>query len=115
MRGTLGGRSELVLPRSGMQWNHCVPTLLRQGPYRFFIYSGDRDEPPHVHVERENRVAKVWLDPVRLVPVHSRVDMAPGEIYSVMHIFRFRDGRIAELWDLAEKVPVDSPNKDGAF
>jgi hypothetical protein len=40
--------------------------LLRQGPYRFFIYSGDRDEPPHVHVEREDRVAKFWLDPVRL-------------------------------------------------
>jgi hypothetical protein len=43
-----------------------VPTLLRQGPYRFFIYSGDRDEPPHVHVEREDRVAKFWLDPIRL-------------------------------------------------
>jgi len=43
-----------------------VPTLLRQGPYRFFIYSGDGDEPPHIHVEREDRVAKFWLDPVRL-------------------------------------------------
>jgi hypothetical protein len=43
-----------------------MPTLLRQGPYRFFVYSGDRDEPPHIHVEREDRVAKFWLDPVRL-------------------------------------------------
>ena len=43
-----------------------MPTLLRAGPYRFFIYSGDRDEPPHVHVEREGNVAKFWLDPVRL-------------------------------------------------
>ena len=43
-----------------------MPTLLREGPYRFFFYVGDRAEPPHVHVERDNRVAKFWLDPVRL-------------------------------------------------
>jgi len=43
-----------------------MPTLLRSGPYRLFFYSGDRGEPPHVHVERENSVAKIWLDPVRL-------------------------------------------------
>jgi hypothetical protein len=31
-----------------------------------FFYSGDRDEPPHVHVERENMVAKFWLVPIKL-------------------------------------------------
>lgn len=36
------------------------------GPYRFFFYAGDRDEPPHVHVERENNIAKFWIDPIRL-------------------------------------------------
>ncbi len=30
-----------------------MPTIPMPGPYRFFFYSGDRDEPPHVHVERE--------------------------------------------------------------
>jgi hypothetical protein len=43
-----------------------MPTVLRQGPYRFFFYSGDRDEPPHVHVEHDVSTAKFWLDPVRL-------------------------------------------------
>jgi hypothetical protein len=43
-----------------------MPTVLRSGPYRFFFYAGDREEPPHVHVEREDDVAKYWLDPVRL-------------------------------------------------
>ena len=43
-----------------------MPTVLRIGPYRFFFYSGDRDEPQHVHVERDNNVAKFWLDPVML-------------------------------------------------
>lgn len=43
-----------------------MPTALRSGPYRFFFYAGDRDEPPHVHVEREANRAKLWLEPVRL-------------------------------------------------
>jgi hypothetical protein len=42
-----------------------MPTALRAGPYRFFFYAGDRGEPPHVHVEREDNKAKFWLDPVR--------------------------------------------------
>jgi hypothetical protein len=43
-----------------------VPTVLRSGPYRLFFYAGDRDEPPHVHVERDDKTAKFWLEPVRL-------------------------------------------------
>ena len=43
-----------------------MPTVLRLGPYRFFFYAGDRDEPPHIHVERDEGKAKLWLDPVRL-------------------------------------------------
>ncbi|MGA9773862.1 MAG: DUF4160 domain-containing protein [Blastocatellia bacterium] len=43
-----------------------MPTVLRNGPYRFFFYAGDRDEPPHVHIERDTNIAKFWLEPVRL-------------------------------------------------
>jgi hypothetical protein len=43
-----------------------MPTILRIGSYRFFFYAGDREEPSHVHVEHENKIAKFWLDPVRL-------------------------------------------------
>lgn len=43
-----------------------MPTVLRVGPYRFFFYSSDAGEPPHVHVEREERRAKLWLTPVRV-------------------------------------------------
>jgi hypothetical protein len=43
-----------------------MPTVLREGPYRFFFYASDRAEPPHVHVERERHTAKYWLTPVRL-------------------------------------------------
>ena len=43
-----------------------MPTVLRSGPYRFFFYAGDRDEPPHIHIERDDDKAKFWLEPVRL-------------------------------------------------
>ncbi len=43
-----------------------MPTVVTIGPYRLFFVSHDRDEPPHIHVQREGRVAKFWLDPVAL-------------------------------------------------
>ena len=43
-----------------------MPTVLRIQAYRFFFYAGDRNEPPHIHVEEGERQAKFWLSPVRL-------------------------------------------------
>jgi hypothetical protein len=43
-----------------------MPTVLRVDGYRFFFVSLDRSEPPHIHVKREKKVAKLWLDPVVL-------------------------------------------------
>ena len=43
-----------------------MPTVLRIGPFRFFFYAGDHDEPPHMHIERDRNTAKFWLKPVRL-------------------------------------------------
>lgn len=43
-----------------------MPTVLYNGPYRFFFYAGDREEPEHVHIERDDNIAKFWLNPIRL-------------------------------------------------
>ncbi|MDT8404536.1 DUF4160 domain-containing protein [Sulfuriflexus sp.] len=43
-----------------------MPTILKIGPYRFFFYSNERGEPPHIHVQRERFLAKFWLNPVAL-------------------------------------------------
>jgi hypothetical protein len=48
------------------QYTERVPTVHREGPHRFFFFSADGSEPPHVHVEREARRAKFWLRPARL-------------------------------------------------
>jgi hypothetical protein len=46
--------------------HHNVPTIQTIGPYRFYFYSHEPNEPPHVHVDRDNRSAKFWLRPVTL-------------------------------------------------
>ena len=43
-----------------------MPTVLRIGPYRFLFYASDGDEPVHVHVLRDDNMAKFWVQPVRL-------------------------------------------------
>jgi hypothetical protein len=72
-----------------------MPTVLRIGPYRFFFYAGDRDEPIHVHVEHENRMAKFWLDPIRLKTSggFNRV-----EIYRIEKIIREHQEKLMEAW-----------------
>jgi hypothetical protein len=43
-----------------------MPTVLRTGPYRFYFFSHEPNEPPHIHVDREDLSAKFWLEPVLL-------------------------------------------------
>ena len=43
-----------------------MPTLLRLEGFRFFFYSREGNEPPHVHVEKGDGIAKFWLRSVRL-------------------------------------------------
>jgi hypothetical protein len=40
-----------------------MPTLAIIGPYRFFFFSNEAGEPPHVHVKRDRGHAKYWLVP----------------------------------------------------
>jgi hypothetical protein len=43
-----------------------MPTVLRSGPYRFYFWSHELNEPPHIHVDRDDLTAKFWLEPVEL-------------------------------------------------
>ena len=50
------------------------------------------------------------------VTVHSRLSrVSENAQYAVVHIVRFNNGKITELWDLAQAVPIDSPNTLGMF
>lgn len=43
-----------------------MPTVLRIKGYRFFFFSLEGKEPPHIHVEQAERYAKLWLEPVSI-------------------------------------------------
>jgi hypothetical protein len=43
-----------------------MPTVLRSGPYRLYFYSHEPNEPPHVHIDRDDQSCKFWLEPVAL-------------------------------------------------
>jgi len=65
--------------------------------------------------ERTSDVQRVIAEG-SLVVVHSRVRHRAGDAgVAVVHIFRFDGDRIAELWDVGQPVPPDSPNADGMF
>ena len=49
-----------------------------------------------------------------VVAVHSHVRQKPDDLgAAVVHIFRFENGRIVELWDLGQEAPAQSPNQYG--
>ena len=43
-----------------------MPTVARAGPYRLYFYSHEPNEPPHVHIDRNDYSAKYWLATVTL-------------------------------------------------
>ena len=50
------------------------------------------------------------------VAVHSHVVLSPGDQgIATLHLFRFHQNKIVELWDFGQPVPADSPNQDGIF
>ena len=73
-----------------------MPTVLQEGPYRFFFYSADRHEPRHVHVERDGYRAKFWLDPVRL---ERSGGFGPAELRDIGRLVTERTALLMEKWD----------------
>ena len=43
-----------------------MPTVLRWNGYRFYFFSNEGAEPPHIHIDKGGCTAKVWLSPVAL-------------------------------------------------
>lgn len=51
-----------------------------------------------------------------LIAVHSHVKQNPNDIGgAVVHIFRFQNDKIVEMWDIGQPIPEDIPNENGVF
>ena len=71
------------------------PTVLQSGPYRFFFFSSDRNEPIHVHVKREAKLAKFWLAPIR---VAYNYGFSPKELKRIAGLVREHEAALSKAW-----------------
>ena len=42
-----------------------MPTVFEISGFRFFFYSNENSEPIHIHVEKDDAEAKIWINPVK--------------------------------------------------
>jgi hypothetical protein len=73
-----------------------MPTVLVAGPYRFFFYSNEGDEPVHVHVRRDRGLAKIWLDPISIA---SSANFASHELREIRALVRQHRPEFLEAWN----------------
>lgn len=71
------------------------PTVLRRGPYRFFFFASDRNEPAHVHIARERKIVKVWLSPVR---VAHNYGFALNELNRIQGLVQEHGAELLKAW-----------------
>ena len=72
-----------------------MPTVLRRGPSRVCFFSDEGEEPPHVHVDRDERTAKFWLGPVRLARNRGFAEWELGGIQDMVEDHEFA---LLEAW-----------------
>ncbi len=72
-----------------------MPTILRSGPYRVYFHSHEPNEPPHVHVDRDDLSAKFWLVPVALV---RNLGFTPMELRRIQRIIKENQDALLEKW-----------------
>jgi predicted SnoaL-like aldol condensation-catalyzing enzyme len=98
--------------------SHIGPGFCHHNPF----FRGDADslmlameenavKNPHKILE-----VKRAIEENDIVAVHSHVKQNPEDIgVAVVHIFRFQDDRIVELWDIGQPIQENSPNENGMF
>ena len=73
-----------------------MPTLLRWKGHRFFFYSADTWEPPHIHVYKDGKEAKIWLHDLT---VAVNLGFASQELNEVVRKTRDMKDAFLEAWN----------------
>ena len=72
-----------------------MPVIASEGPYRFYFYSHEPNEPAHVHVQRDRSLAKFWLAPVEL---ENSTRFSARELRRIRAIIEERREAFLEAW-----------------
>lgn len=73
-----------------------MPTILRIGPYRFHFYSREPNEPPHIHIERDDLECKFWLEPVSLAKNYG---FPSNELNKLAQLVEKHKSEFQEVWE----------------
>ncbi len=72
-----------------------MPTVFIEG-YKFRFYSSDVNEPPHIHVIRDNNVAKIWLQPITVEYNHG---YNRPTLNRIVKLTRRNQEKLLEAWN----------------
>jgi hypothetical protein len=72
-----------------------MPTILKFGPYRFYFYSHETTEPPHIHIDRDSQSCKFWLDVVALA---RNLGFSPKELRQIESMVMENKEKLLEAW-----------------
>lgn len=72
-----------------------MPTVLRSGPYRLYFYSHEPNEPPHVHIDRDDQSCKFWIQNVALA---RNLGFSAKELRDLEKLVIDNQQRLLEAW-----------------
>ena len=72
-----------------------MPTILREAGWRFYFYSHEPNEPPHIHVDKAGGSVKIWLSPVSVAAI---AGLPAHEINDALKRVRGHRNRFLEAW-----------------
>ncbi len=72
-----------------------MPTVLRLNGFRFYFFSHEPNEPPHIHVDKGSATIKVWLE--TLETAKSR-GFRPHEIAGIIAMVGEHHALFVEKW-----------------
>jgi hypothetical protein len=72
-----------------------MPTVLRFEAYRFYFYSHEPNEPPHIHIDRDNLSAKFWLSPISLA---KNIGFNAKELRKIESLVESNQQKFLEAW-----------------
>ena len=81
-----------------------MPVVLRIKGYRFWFYSADLTEPPHVHVGKAGNEAKYWLAPIALSKVRG---FKLPELSEIESILSTNQNELLKAWQAAQEQSND--------
>lgn len=77
-----------------------LPTVFKEKGYRFYFYSdemsGNKLEPIHIHVRKENKEAKFWVLPISLA---YNEGFSRSDLNEIERLIQENLGSIVEKWN----------------